>query len=126
MDLDNNEELKRFSREMESAIEPVGEKYRMSFFISSAMVADDGVSMELKITAKRTDIDADRLNFEKYCDYYLIGKEFYKQQIEYKGDIYEFIGFNLRSRKRPCQMRNVRTEEVYSFSAEWVREVLGL
>jgi len=56
---------------------------------------------------------AQKENFEKHCNDCGLNKEDYNKEIKFKGEIYNLIGFRLRSKKYPLLVKSKRNGKMY-------------
>ena len=121
----DTQKLKDFRADFAEAMKDLEQKYGL--VISLGSIKYSPTEFEGKITCKEGE-SQDEVNageFRKYCKTYGLDPEDYDRIFEYKGKKYVIAGILPSKRKYPVLGKTFDTGEVFCFSAEFVRQLLG-
>ena len=117
-------DLKAFRKDVEDALSDVAEKYGVVIHAGNISYGDNDLT--LKLEAKRTDVDVEKIEFMDNIWYAFkaFKAEDYLAHFMIKGTEYELIGFRPRT-KYSVLGRRIKDGKVYGFTYDAVVAAFG-
>ena len=107
-----------FRKKVEMALKEVGKELRID--IEVGKISYEDVQFDCKLKVKKNDVDADRINWEKYCMQYGLKKEDYGKVIKSNGANYKLIGFDPKKRKFSIVALDLKTNNKVGMTESYV------
>lgn len=114
MNMTDKTELKNFRLDLEEALVELGKKYEVK--ITPKNINYNELSLNVKLLVERTDIDIQKIEFEKYCRLYEFEPEDYMKNVTVSGRLFKLIGFNTNKPKNNCRIIEVGTGKEYQIN----------
>lgn len=108
-----------FRNDLTEAVKAVEETHQVKLEAGSIRFDDLGFTMGT--TWKRSDIDANKIDFERNCALYGFQPEDYQREFSSRGIRYILSGFSRSSRKYACICKEVSTGNTVTYTADGVR-----
>lgn len=118
------EEFNKFRDDLKDAVKGVEKKYDISIDVSSINYGD--TSFDCKLHVKKTDIDADSIEWGKHCYLYGLRAEDYNAIITINGVKYQLKEINTRKRKYPIVCIVLDSGDRVGLNLETVKDRLGI
>lgn len=116
----NKKGFEAFSKDLELAVKALEAKYEVEISVGRIKYSPISFTMDLKVEKTDLDTSVEQVEFETYCKHYGFSKEDYKIQFNYDGKTFELFGFNPKSPKNSCAIKDVATNKIYHCPKEMV------
>lgn len=90
------EEFGKFRADLKNAVKEIEGKYNISINIDRINYGD--TSFDCKLHVKKADIDADRIEWNRYCYQYGLRSEDYNAIITFEGKTFQLLEINTRKK----------------------------
>lgn len=98
----DKENLQVMRRAIEAALEPLGDRFGMSFKVDGRISYTEK-TFEAKLSCAIGDMDVkEETDFNLDCSRFGFSTSDYGRSFDYDGHSYKFIGFKRRAKKYPC------------------------
>jgi hypothetical protein len=115
----NDKEFKKLRNAIKEALADVEKEFDIS--LQPGNISYNPTSFTMKIEGKRTDVDTDRIEFEKYCCLEGFEPTDYRREFVNGNDTFMLIGFNPKNRKNVCKIEDVNSGKTYKCSPSLVK-----
>lgn len=116
----NKQDFEKLRKAIKEALAGVEKEFDVSF--KPGNISHSPTSFTLKMEGKRTDVDTDRIEFEKYCRLEGFEPTDFKRKFTDGKDTYILVGFNPKNRKNVCTIENVNSGKIYVCPANFVKD----
>lgn len=117
------DEFNDFKVDLKEALKELEEKYSINVEIRGIHYND--VTFDCDLHIKKTDIDADRFEWNKICEFYGLKAEYYNAVIEIDGKRYQLKSIDTRKRKYPIICSELDTDNLVAFTLDIIKTKLN-
>lgn len=110
----NKEDFNSFRTEIEKAVK--GVEYKFQVKIEFGNISYQEECFDIKCKVSRTDIDIDKVIWDKYCEIYGLHSEDYKKIVNIDGERFQLSGIDMKKRKYPIVATNVLNGKSYGLN----------
>ncbi len=116
----NSNNIENIRKEIELALKPVEEKYRVKFKLNKISYTTKMCYGKLECFISKDGKSPNQIIFEKYCEEYGLQAEDFGRQFKVKDRIFKLTGIKPNSIKRVFLGSDIETNKIYLFSKELV------
>lgn len=114
----NKKDFMEFRENAKQALKEVESKFGIEINMGNISYSEEAFTCKLE--AKRTDIDADFVNWKKNCVYYGLAEEDYDSIISIRNGKYKLKRFDNKKRKYPIIAENIIDNKMIGLTVEAV------
>jgi hypothetical protein len=115
----NDTDFIKLRTAIKEALANVEKEFEIS--VHPGNISHSSTSFTLKMECKKTNIDTDRIEFEKYCQLEGFEPTDFKRKFANGNDTFILVGFNLKNRKNVCRIESVDSGKTYKCSPSVVK-----
>lgn len=117
-----SEEFKNFKLDLKEALKELEEKYSINVEVRGIHYSD--VTFDCDLHIKKTDIDADRFEWDQVCELYGLKKEHYNAVIELDSKRYQLKSIDTHKRKYPIICSELDNDNQVAFTLDIIKTKL--
>lgn len=117
------EQFDRFREDLNNAVMEVANKYDVDITFGSFRYAL--AEFNTKMTVKRRDVDAERVNWVLNCERYDLHPDHYNQTFEDEGDWFQIVGLDTSKKRYPILALHMKTGDIIRFNPRYVEHALN-
>lgn len=122
----NKQEFLNFREDLKEALKGIEEKYNIKVCQSNISYTDLDFNMKLKVSKNEEGVDIEKEKFKRHCWEFGFKEEQYKAKFKMQGKEFELIGFNLKSPKNCCSIKDLNNDKQYKTSSNSVKHALSI
>ena len=120
----NKKNFDNFRRESEEALKEVAKKYGVEVKAGKISYTSFDFTLQLKVTNIVEGVNVEQEKFNRECRLYGFEESDYNATVILQGKEFELVGFNPRSPKNCCSIREVATGKTYKTSDTTVKRCI--